>query len=86
MLKNILARTGKYWKELDRTLPDHTTMDLTKHWYQIINVWRNIRPEPITTWNHPLAVLDVLELDDQNNGQVAQQKEEILELISESQK
>ena len=22
-------------------------------------VWRNIRTEPITIWNHPLAVLDV---------------------------
>ena len=33
-----------------------------------------------------LAVLDVLELNGHNNGQIALQKEELLELISQSQK
>ena len=37
-------------------------------------------------YQEALAVLDVLESSGQNNGQVARQKEEILELISESQK
>ena len=33
-------------------------LDLDKHRYQIVNVWRNIRDSPIQEWNHPLAVLD----------------------------
>jgi hypothetical protein len=45
MVKNVLAKCN---------IP----MDDTSR-YQVINVWRNIRTEPITIWNHPLAVLDV---------------------------
>ena len=59
MVTNILARTGQFWSEFEKHLPDHTAMDFDKHRYQVVNVWRNVREEPITIWNHPLAVLDV---------------------------
>lgn len=54
MMTNILHRTNE-------------TMDHTKHRYQIINVWRNIRKEPISQFNHPLAVLDVTTMDVEND-------------------
>jgi len=37
---------------------DGEIMDHKTKRYQIVNVWRNIRDDPITKFNHPLACLD----------------------------